>query len=219
MTTTASAPTSAAWAASATVSAVVCAPHCTATWSRLSAACRKRSATTAPLALLEKDPLARRAEREDPVEPRVDEEVDEQARTRPRRARAGVRGAASPTRQGRRAAAISGALALAHAFDRARDPPGARLRTLRFLDPLDVLAAMRERHAGECARSPPDRRRAPRAGRPGRRTVRGSVSNSISTRTRSPASTPVAALRRGSRRRGRRRRTRRESSATCGRGS
>ena len=44
MTTTASAPTSAACAASVTVSVVVCAPQCTATWSRRSDACRKRSA-------------------------------------------------------------------------------------------------------------------------------------------------------------------------------
>ena len=45
MTTTASAPISAACAARVTVSAVVCAPQWTATRSRPSAACRKRSAT------------------------------------------------------------------------------------------------------------------------------------------------------------------------------
>ena len=77
MTTTASAPTSAAWAASVTVSAVVCAPQWTATWSRRSDACRKRSATRRRSSTRSRIPSPAVPEREEPVETGRDEEVAE----------------------------------------------------------------------------------------------------------------------------------------------
>ena len=126
-----------------------------------------------PLASSRQDPLPGRPERQDPVEPGGDEEVDERlervlvelaARVAKRRHRRGERAA---KRRHQRCG-----LALAHALDRARDPTGTRLGALRLLDPLDVLAPVRERHLAKRLRQP-DRPRAPPGGRPGRRTVRG----------------------------------------------
>ena len=75
MTATAEAPAEAACSASATVSAVVWAPQWTATSSRPRQRLQVELGGPAPLLGGEEDPLPRRPQREDPVEPSRGEEV------------------------------------------------------------------------------------------------------------------------------------------------
>ena len=147
----------------------------------------------ATLDLLEQDPLARGPEREDPVEPRVDEEVDErlervrvelvpgiaQRRDR-RRERAtqrrhflGLPARTSSTVEVTRRARVSGRFASSIHSTYSR----------RCVNDIFAKAAFASGSPASAFRRSV-----------GTRTVRGAVSSAISTRTRSPASTPVAAL-------------------------
>ena len=168
MTTTASAPTSAACAARATVSAVVCAPHCTATWRRLSAACRNRSAARRRSPAESRIPSPAVPSARIPSSPAADEEVDERGKASssssppafPKRRHGRGQGAAQ--RRAHRGARPSRTRSTVPAMRR-----GAGLGTLGLLDPLDVLAAVREGQRGErLATAGP-----PRA-QPGGRTAR-----------------------------------------------